>query len=64
MVKNPPANARDLRDGFLIPGLGPDLLEEAQQPTPVFLSGESHVQKSLERYSPWGHTELEPTEAT
>ena len=27
----------------------------AQQPTPVFLPGESHGQKSLARYSPWGH---------
>ena len=25
------------------------------QPTPVFLPGESHGQKSLEGYSPWGH---------
>ena len=26
----------------------------AQQPTPVFLSGESHGQRSLADYSPWG----------
>ena len=25
--------------------------------TPVFLSGESHGQRSLESYSPWGHKE-------
>ena len=25
------------------------------QPTPVFLPGESHGQKSLAGYSPWGH---------
>ena len=25
------------------------------QPTPVFLPGESHGQRSLEGYSPWGH---------
>ena len=25
------------------------------QPTPVFLSGESHGQRSLAGYSPWGH---------
>ena len=25
------------------------------QPTPVFLSGESHEQRSLVGYSPWGH---------
>jgi len=28
---------------------------KAQQPTPVFLPGESHRQKSLAGYSPWGH---------
>ena len=27
----------------------------AQQPTPVFLPGEFHGQRSLEGYSPWGH---------
>ena len=25
------------------------------QPTPVFLSGKSHGQRSLMGYSPWGH---------
>ena len=29
-----------------------DLLEEAWQPTPVFLPGESHGQRSLMGYSP------------
>ena len=32
------------------------------QPTPVFLPGESHGQRSLESYSPWGHKELDTTE--
>ena len=32
------------------------------QPPPVFLPGESHGQKSLMGYSPWGHTELDTTE--
>ena len=27
------------------------------QPTPVFLPGESHGQRNLEGYCPWGHTE-------
>ena len=31
------------------------------QPTPVFLSGKSHVQRSLPGYSPWGHKELDMT---
>ena len=32
------------------------------QPTQVFLPGESHEQKSLVGYSPWGHKELGQTE--
>ena len=32
------------------------------QPTPVFLSGESHGQRSLVGYSPWGCKELDTTE--
>ena len=32
------------------------------QPTPVFWSGESHGQRSLEGYSLWGHKQLETTE--
>ena len=31
-------------------------------PTPVFLPGESHRQRSLAGYSPWGHTESDTTE--
>ena len=36
----------------------------AWQPTPVFLPEESHGQRSLVGCSPWGHTELDTTEAT
>ena len=32
------------------------------QPTPVFLHAESHGQRSLAGYSPWGHKELDTTE--
>ena len=32
------------------------------QPTPVFLPGKSHRQRSLVGYSPWGHKELDMTE--
>ena len=32
------------------------------QPTPVFLPGESHGQRSLMGYSPWGSKELNITE--
>ena len=34
------------------------------QPTPVFLSGESHGQRSLSGYSPLDHKELDTTEVT
>ena len=33
-------------------------------PTPVFLPGKSHGQRSLVDYSPWGHKELAMTEET
>ena len=33
-------------------------------PTPVFLSGESHGQRNLAGYSPWGHEESDMTEGT
>jgi len=32
------------------------------QPTPVFLPGESHGQRSLAGYSLWGHKESDLTE--
>ena len=32
------------------------------QPTPVFLPGEFHGQRSLVGYSPWGHRESDTTE--
>ena len=39
-----------------------DPLERKWQPTPVFLPGKSHGQRSLEGYSLWGHKELATTE--
>ena len=35
-----------------------------QQPTPVFLPGESHGQRSLVGYSPWGHKGSDTSEVT
>ena len=32
------------------------------QPTPVLLPGESHGQRGLAGYSPWGHKESDTTE--
>ena len=39
-----------------------DPLEKAMQPTPVLLPGESHGQRSLIGYSPWGRKESDTTE--
>jgi len=35
----------------------------AWQQTPVFLPGESNGERNLAGYSPWGHKELDTTEA-
>ena len=53
VVKNPPANEGDIGDrrlGFS-PWVGKIPWRRAWQPTPVFLSGESHGQRSLAGYS-------------
>ena len=39
-----------------------DALKKGMTPTPVFLPGEFHGQKSLAGYSPWAGKELEMTE--
>ena len=51
MVKNLPANAGDAGS---IPGSGRCPWRKEWLPTPVFLPGESHGQRSLVGYSPWG----------
>ena len=61
VVKNPPANAGEMRCVFdpwvrKIPWRG------AWQPTPVFLPGESHGQRSLADYSPLSSKKLDVTE--
>ena len=54
VVKNLPANAGDLRDTGLIPGLGRPPGVGSGKPTPVFLLGEYHGQRNLAGNSPWG----------
>ena len=49
------------RPGF-DPWVGKIPWRRAWQPTPVFLPGESHGQRSLVGYSPWGHKESDTTE--
>ena len=44
------------------PWVGKNPWRRVWQPTLVFLPGESHGQRSLADYSPWGHKELNVTE--
>ena len=46
----------------LIPGSGRTPGEKKWQPTPVFLPGKSHGQRSHVGYSPWDHKESDTTE--
>ena len=46
------------------PWVGKIPWRRAWQPTPVFLPGGSHGQRSLAGYSPWGRKELDTTEVT
>ena len=58
-VKASACNAGDLGS---IPGLGRSPGEGNGNPTPVFLPGKSHGQRSLVGYSPQGRKELDTTE--
>jgi len=56
-IKNPPA----MQETW-VRSLGwEDSLEKGMEPTPRFLPGESHRQRSLVGCSPWGH-KLDMTE--
>ena len=63
VVKNPPANAGDTSDMGSITESETFPWRKTWQPTPVFLSGGSHGQRSLEGYSPWSCKESDMTEA-
>ena len=62
VVRNAPTNAGD-RQGF-DPWVGKIPWRRAWQPTPVFLPGESHRQRSLAGCSPWGCTKSDIPEHT
>ena len=48
-----------------VPSLGrEDPWEKGMRPASAFLPGESHGQRSLEGYSPWGRKESDKTEVT
>ena len=63
VVKNPPANAGDIRDTGLIPGSRRSL-GEGLATTPVFLPKESLGQRNLVGYRLWRFKESDTTEAT
>ena len=58
MVKKLPA----MQETSSVPGSGRSPEMRAWQPTPVFLPGQSHGQRSLVGYSPWCHKESDMTE--
>ena len=64
VVKNPLANAGDIKRWELDPWVGKIPWRRAQQPTSVFLPGKFHGKRSLAGYSPRCCKELDMTEAT
>ena len=62
LIKNQLANAGDTRDRGFNPWVRKIPWRRKWQPTPVFLPGKFHGQKSLAGYSTWDHKELDTTE--
>ena len=59
VVKNSPANARDARRRCRFdPWVEKIPWRKKWQPTPVFLLGESHGQRSLAGHCPWGRKKI------
>ena len=64
MVKNLPANVRDIRDSGSLGQKDPVPWRRAWQPTPVFLPRQSQGQRSLAGYGPQGPKDLDTTDVT
>ena len=62
VVKNLPANSGELKSFGFDPWVGKIPWKRTWQSTAVFLSGESHRQRSLVGYSPQGRKESDMTE--
>ena len=62
VVENLPANAGDIRDSGLIPGLGRSPGGGPGNPFQYSSLENSHGQSSLAGYSPWGLKESDTTE--
>ena len=58
VAKNTPANAGDLRDVSLIPGLGRSPREGHSNPFQYSCLENPQRQRSLTVYNSWGHKEL------
>ena len=56
---NLPADVGDIKRCGFDPRSGRSIWRRKWQPTPVFLPGECHGQRSLVGYSPWGLKESE-----
>ena len=61
VVNNPPPMQETGDAGSILWG-GKIPWRRKWQPTPAFLPGESHGQRILAGYSPWGHKEPDTTE--
>ena len=62
VVKNPAFQCRRHKRPWFDPWVGKISWRREWQPTPVFLPGESHGQRSLVGYSPWGSKEPDTIE--
>ena len=62
VIKNPPANAGDIRDKGSIPQSGRPPREGHGNPLRYSCLENSHGQKSLAGYSPWGRKESDTTD--
>ena len=64
MAENPPANAGDLRDKGLIPGLGRSLEEDVATHSSILAWRMVVCDGGLVVYDPWGCKESDTTEVT
>ena len=64
VAKNPPVMRETQEMSIRSPGREDPPWRRAWQPTPVFLPGESHRQRSLAGHSPYGRKESDITEVT
>ena len=63
VVKNPPVMQERCRRRGFDPWVRKTPWRRAWQPTPVFLPGKFHGQRSLVGYGPWSHKESDRAEA-